>query len=234
MLGGDGTLLHMAKLFSATPPPPVISFSMGTLGFLTPFDVTKYKEILGQVLRGHQEGSNVWCTLRTRMRCEVVVDGKVSMVTYVLNECAVDNDAVRGGLCHLETLVDDHHVTTVRGDGLVISTPSGSTAYNLSAGGAMVAPSVPCTLLTPIAPHSLSSRPFIVPETSAIEIRLGPASRQGARATFDGAESVSLARGSSVRLRTSQWPLPFINLAQYDSDWFDSLSAKLHWNNTAV
>ena len=237
-LGGDGTLLHLANMFSgdgdagSARPPPVVSFGMGTLGFLTPFDVVDYEEILGCLLKSNEVP--MYATLRTRLRCEVVTpENEVSAVTHVMNECVIDRG--RLSLCTLETAVDGHHVTTVHGDGLIVSTPSGSTAYNLSAGGALVAPSVPCTLLTPIAPHSLASRPFIVAEQSHIEVKIPhDMDVSGTRATFDGRTVVPLPAGSKVGFCMGRYPIPIINMNRHDMDWFNSLTLKLHWKNASI
>jgi NAD+ kinase len=109
----------------------------------------------------------------------------------------------------LELFVDGRHVTSVAADGLAIATPSGSTAYSLSAGGPMVAPSVPCTIVTPVAPHSLSFRPIVVPETSVLEVHLPEGARAAAaRASFDGRHAARVRRGSSLVVRTCRFALP--------------------------
>ena len=126
--------------------------------------------------------------------------------------------------------VDGQPVTTVQGDGLIISTPSGSTGDNLAVGGAMVAPSVPCMLLTPIAPSSLSFRPVIIPESSKIEVLIPGSARTDGRAIFDGHRMEVLRHGESIIVETSQFPLPVINSASHDRDWFDSIIEKLQWN----
>ncbi|BDA49473.1 NAD(H) kinase 1 [Coccomyxa sp. Obi] len=227
-LGGDGTVLHLASLFREDEPlPPLASFAMGTLGFLTPFDAADFEACLQRVLSATE--LPVFCTLRTRKRCELYRDGQLHAVHHVLNECLIDRGS-SPSMVRLELYVDGHHITTVRADGLIIATPSGSTAYSLSAGGPMVAPSVPCALLTPIAPHSLSFRPLVVPEASDIEIHLPAASRSHARASFDGRNTQRMMAGSSIRCTTSLCALPVINLAPLDNDWYDGIVQKLKWN----
>lgn len=115
-------------------------------------------------------------------------------------------------------------------DGLIIATPSGSTAYSMSAGGPMVAPSVPCTLITPMAPLSLSFRPLLVPETSEIVIRIPRYSRSHAKASFDGKYPMRVPRETSIHFTTSLCPLPLINLGNLDSDWYEGITQKLKWN----
>lgn len=230
-LGGDGTFLHMAGLFGSDEPlPPAVSFAMGTLGFLTPFDVKDFKETLACVLAASSD-SPVFCTLRTRKTCKVYGrHGTLNGVHHVLNECLIDRGA-NPSMVNLECFIDGDHVTTIKADGLIIATPSGSTAYSLSVGGPMVAPSVPCALLTPIAPHSLSFRPLVVPESSDILIHLPCQSRRGARASFDGRSAMELEPGSSIQCHTSECPMPVVNLGQLDHDWYEGITQKLKWND---
>lgn len=232
-LGGDGTVLHLASLFEADAPlPPVMSFAMGTLGFLTPFDVTDYKSHVTRVLVADQR--RVGCTLRARKRCEVRTPAGLRIATHhTLNECIID----RGPSCStvtVEIFVDGQYVTTVVADGLIVATPSGSTAYSMTAGGPMVAPSVPCSLVTPVAPLSLSFRPLVVPETSDIVVRVSEVSKAIGRATFDGRHQARLVRGGSVRITTSMCPLPLINVGELDSDWYEGITQKLKWNQSII
>lgn len=178
-LGGDGTVLHCASLFKEDQPmPPTLSFAMGTLGFLTPFNASMARSVLSRLLWPPWD-EPIFVTLRSRKQCEVYFEGQVQRVHRVLNECTIDRGA-SPQVVMLECFIDGRHVTTVHADALIISTPSGSTAYSMSAGGPMVAPSVPCTILTPVAPHSLSFRPLVVQETSVIEIHLPQAARSHA------------------------------------------------------
>lgn len=232
-LGGDGTVLHLASLFLKDEPlPPIISFAMGTLGFLTPFDVSNFKQWLTRlILAEHQE---VGCTLRTRKRCEVYTPvGNVASVHHVLNECILDRGHSFSTLT-LEVFVDGQYVTTVTADGVIVATPSGSTAYSMTAGGPMAAPSVPCTLVTPVAPLSLSFRPLVLPETSNIILHVAEHSKSMARACFDGKRQARLVKGSSVHITTSLCPLPLVNMGKLDSDWYEGITQKLKWNQSIV
>jgi len=230
-LGGDGTFLHLASLFGEDEPlPPAVSFAMGTLGFLTPFDVNDFKTTLQCVLSA-SEDSPVFCTLRTRKTCKVYGrHGTLNGVYQVLNECLIDRGA-SPAMVKLECFIDGEHITTIQADGLIIATPSGSTAYSLSVGGPMVAPSVPCALITPVAPHSLSFRPLVVPESSDILIHLPSHSRRGARASFDGRSAMELEPGSSIQCQTSECPMPVVNLRKLDHDWYEGITQKLKWND---
>lgn len=176
-LGGDGTVLHLASLFQEDAPmPPTLSFAMGSLGFLTGFASNMALSVLSRLLWPPWDGEPIFVTLHSRKQCEIWTNGSLRHTYRVFNECTVD----RGAFPHvlmLECFIDGKHVTTVHADALIMSTPSGSTAYSMSAGGPIVAPSVPCTLITPVAPQSLSFRPIIVPESAEIEIHIPEESR---------------------------------------------------------
>ncbi|KAG2484825.1 hypothetical protein HYH03_016392 [Edaphochlamys debaryana] len=227
-LGGDGTVLYMTSLFEQDEPlPPTLCFAMGSLGFLTPFDAAHFAPTLERVL--DTSSQPLFCTLRTRKRCEVVYDGQLEAVHHVLNECVLDRGAFPGAAL-LEIFVDGAYITNVEADGLIISTPSGSTAYSMSAGGPMVAPSVPCTVMTPIAPLSLSFRPLVIPESSSICVHLPTCARSHARASFDGKKPMRVRRGTSIFFTTSLCPLPVISLGRMDTDWYEGITSKLKWN----
>jgi len=252
VLGGDGTLLHFADLLGEaeyfrrvaidaeqgasesgrveTPLPPCISFGMGSLGFMTNFQVEGYEKVLAKVVEAGEADEEIFCTLRTRLECMVKrKQGTIKPIYSCLNECVIDKGQ-HPGLGKMGLLVDGKPVTTVQGDGLIISTPSGSTGYNLAVGGAMVAPSVPCMLLTPIAPSTLSFRPVIIPESSKIEVSIPYSARTDGRAIFDGHKMEVLRHGESILVETSSFPIPVINRSPYDQDWFKSIREKLQWN----
>jgi len=233
-LGGDGTLLGACAMFNREEVvPPCISFGLGSLGFLTPFRIEDFEATLGKVLAAHS-GEGIDVSLRSRLRCEVVPgpmdEAEKPTVNVVLNECLIDR-GVSPHLCQLHLHVDNHYVTTVQADGLIVGTPSGSTAYSLSVGGSMVAPSVAGTLITPIAPHTLSFRPVIVDAGASVEIVVSEHSRgERARLTFDGRNEISVGRGGCVRIETSLCPVPLVNMLPNDSEWFQSIREKLFWN----
>lgn len=168
-LGGDGTILRSVSLFSHTQVPPVLAFSLGTLGFLLPFDFKEHKKIFEQVMT-----SRAKCLHRTRLECHLVRNGKTQQTTtlHAMNDIFLH----RGNSPHLTNLdiyIDGEFMTRTTADGVTLSTPTGSTAYSLSAGGSIVSPLVPSILLTPICPRSLSFRPLILPHTSHIKIKIG-------------------------------------------------------------
>jgi NAD+ kinase len=167
--------------------------------------------------------------LSLRPAPQVHYAGRLQRVHHVLNEAVIDRGSFPGAV-FLEIYVDGNFVTAAEADGLIIATPSGSTAYSMSAGGPMVAPSVPCTLLTPLAPLSLSFRPLIVPESSDIMVRLPGYSRSHARASFDGKHPLRVPKESNVHFTTSLCPLPVINMNTLDVDWYEGITQKLKWN----
>ncbi|KAL8141259.1 LOW QUALITY PROTEIN: hypothetical protein V2J09_007280 [Rumex salicifolius] len=159
-LGGDGVILHASNLFKG-PVPPVVSFNLGSLGFLTSHAFEEFKVDLRHVIHGNNTREGVYITLRMRLRCEIYRNGKAmpGKVFDILNEVVVDRGS-NPYLSKIECYEHDRLITkVVQGDGVIIATPTGSTAYSTSAGGSMVHPNVPCILFTPICPHSLSFRP---------------------------------------------------------------------------
>ncbi|CAG5123329.1 unnamed protein product, partial [Candidula unifasciata] len=155
----------------------------------------------------------------------------VSLKTHklVLNEVVVDRGP-SSYLSNLDLYIEGRRVTTVQGDGLIISTPTGSTAYAVAAGASMIHPSVPCILLTPICPHSLSFRPIVVPAGVEIKVILSPGARGTAMVSFDGRDRQEIHQGDSLRITTASYPVPSICAADQIEDWFDGLAVCLNWN----
>ncbi|KAM0838080.1 hypothetical protein ACQ4PT_061217 [Festuca glaucescens] len=227
-LGGDGTVLWAASLFRG-PVPPVVAFSLGSLGFMTPFPSEKYRECLDNVLK-----RPFTITLRSRLQCHVIRDAaKDEVVTeepiIVLNEVTIDR-GMSSYLTYLECYCDSSFVTCVQGDGLIISTTSGSTAYSLAAGGSMVHPQVPGILFTPICPHSLSFRPLILPEYVTLRVQVPLNSRGQAWASFDGKGRIQLGPGDALICSVSPWPVPTACLMDSTTDFLRSIHEGLHWN----
>ncbi|XP_077284127.1 NAD kinase-like isoform X3 [Arctopsyche grandis] len=239
-LGGDGTLLYASLLFQQSVPP-VMAFHLGSLGFLTPFEFENFQEQVTNVLEG-----DAALTLRSRLRCVIMrkegskkqqnnQEGQGSKgpgppsTILVLNEVVID----RGPspyLSNIDLFLDGKHITSVQGDGLIVSTPTGSTAYAVAAGASMIHPSVPAIMVTPICPHSLSFRPIVVPAGVELKISLSPDVRNTSWVSFDGRNRQELFHGDSLRVTTSVYPVPSICAQDQISDWFDSLAECLHWN----
>jgi len=154
--------------------------------------------------------------------------------SYVcMNEVIVDrgNSAY---LTMLECSVDGMLFTRVQADGIIVATPTGSTAYSLSAGGSMCHPEVPCMLFTPVCPHSLSFRPLLFPDTSTLQIAVSDESRGCNCASFDGRHRVSLNPGDSILVSMSRFPLPSICRLDPTTDWFDGVRGVLQWNSRSA
>jgi len=228
-LGGDGTLLYASSLFQQSVPP-IMAFHLGSLGFLTPFKFEDFRTQVTHVLEGHAA-----LTLRSRLRCilikkeEELQNMDPSTNQLVLNEVVID----RGPspyLSNIDLYLDGKLITSVQGDGLIVSTPTGSTAYAVAAGASMIHPSVPAVMVTPICPHSLSFRPIVVPAGVDLKITVSPDSRNTAWVSFDGRKRQELCHGDSLSVNTSIYPIPSICAQDQISDWFDSLAECLHWN----
>lgn len=228
-LGGDGTLLYASSLFQQSVPP-IMAFHLGSLGFLTPFKFEDFESQVTHVLEGHAA-----LTLRSRLRCilmkkeEEEKGVKPATNQLVLNEVVID----RGPspyLSNIDLYLDGKLITSVQGDGLIVSTPTGSTAYAVAAGASMIHPSVPAVMVTPICPHSLSFRPIVVPAGVELKVAVSPDSRNTAWVSFDGRKRQELCHGDSLRVTTSIYPIPSICSQDQISDWFDSLAECLHWN----
>jgi len=133
-------------------------------------------------------------------------------------------------LSNVDLYIDGKHVTVVQGDGLIVSTPTGSTAYAVAAGASMIHPSVPAIMITPICPHSLSFRPIVVPAGVELKIKISPDSRNTAWVSFDGRNRQELHHGDVLSVTTSIFPVPSICAQDQIQDWFDSLADCLQWN----
>ncbi|XP_035279255.1 NAD kinase b isoform X3 [Anguilla anguilla] len=247
-LGGDGTLLYASSLFQASVPP-VMAFHLGSLGFLTPFKFESYKTEVAKVFEG-----NAAITLRSRLKVKVVKEmfqrtgvprygeengvcqshqdseaGKVTLQLQVLNEVVVDRGP-SSYLSNVDLYLDGRLITSVQGDGVIVSTPTGSTAYAAAAGASMIHPNVPAIMVTPICPHSLSFRPIVVPAGVELMITLSPDARNTAWVSFDGRKRQEIQHGDSIKITTSCYPVPSICCHDLVYDWFESLAECLHWN----
>ncbi|CAH0484807.1 unnamed protein product [Peronospora farinosa] len=226
-LGGDGTVLWVSSLFSKSVPP-VFSLAMGSLGFLTPFKSDNVVEELTTVING-----GFYMSLRSRLTCTVYRGGKERKISgnlHALNEIVIERGS-SGALVELNCFCDGLEVTKIAADGIIIATPTGSTAYSLSAGGSMAHPSVPSMLFTPICPHTLSFRPLIFHDSATLKIEFPATSRASACCvSFDGKNRVHMKRGDSIVVRVSSYPLPSICRVNENQDWFESMITNLNWN----
>lgn len=249
-LGGDGTVLYASWLFQRVVPP-VLAFSLGSLGFLTKFDYERFPETL---TRAFQEGITVSLRLRfeaTVMRSQIRKGrGGRDLVEELIGEESEDNHTHKPDGTHnilneivvdrgpnptmstIELFGDDEHFTTVQADGICVSTPTGSTAYNLAAGGSLCHPDNPVILVTAICAHTLSFRPIILPDTIVLRAGVPYDARTSSWASFDGRERVELRPGDYVTISASRFPFPSVLPPDRKTkDWVDSISRTLNWNS---
>jgi len=240
-LGGDGLLLYANSLFQQAPPPPVLAFSAGSLGFLAPFDVDRdaasgaLEATVDDAVKLNGARKEPWpVSLRMRLRCAVLCGDTGAEVARheCLNEVVLD----RGESPYLSAVdcyCDDEFLTTAQADGLIVATPTGSTAYALAAGGPMVHPSSNCIVFTPICPHSLSFRPIIFPDSAELRFDVDVSARADAWVTFDGRDKVRLKRGDSLVVTASPHPLPTVLRLGNTADWFGGLRTAFNFNTRA-
>jgi NAD+ kinase len=230
-LGGDGTVLHSSSLFKQSVPP-VISFNLGSLGFLTRQQLPNFRSDLTALMEG-----DMFLVTRARLCARLLKNGPdgwfVAMEQQVMNEVVIDKGA-SSNLTNLDTYCDGVYVTTVQGDGVIVSTPTGSTAYSLACGGTMIHPSVPSIAFTPISPHSLSFRPVVFPARAELRITNSKLARAPAFVSFDGRCRTELSGDDVVSITTSEWPVPSVSSSDDISSWFSSLAECLHWNDRAA
>ena len=218
VLGGDGTTLAVVRAIGSKGTP-VLGINLGQLGFLTDVPPDEAGAVLSRVLEGEFE-------IRERSRLEVQVLGDSSPSELVLNDAVFTKGTALARMIELRVNVDGVRMATYRSDGLIVSTPTGATAYNLSAGGPLVDPDLNAMILTPICPHTLSHRPFVLPDDRGIEVEL--ASTEEALVTLDGQVGLPLQPGARVRIARSAHPARFVVVPGHDS--FETLRTKLGWD----
>ncbi|GMG18580.1 unnamed protein product [[Candida] boidinii] len=222
-LGGDGTVLYTSTLFQRIVPP-VMSFALGSLGFLTNFQFEHFRSVLTNAFQ-----NGVHTNLRMRFTCRVhKPKGELICEQQVLNELTVDRGP-SPWVSMLELYGDGSLLTVAQADGLIIATPTGSTAYSLSAGGSLVHPSVSAISVTPICPHTLSFRPILLPDSMILKVKVPQRSRATAWASFDGRSRVELLKGYYVTVSASPFPFPSVKSSK--TEYFDSVSRVLNWNS---
>ena len=223
VLGGDGTLLAMADRVARLPHDvPILGVNFGSLGFLTEITRPELFDALADVVDGRASLDE-----RMALAASVVQDGAVTHQTVVLNDVVFTRTAL-SRIIDLSVWVGDQFVTTVRADGLILASPTGSTAYNLAAGGPIVHPAMDAFVLTPIAPHTLSHRPIVVPASRDVRVAVTPANG-GAEiyVTFDGQSGQPLAQGDEVVVRRAPRTVKLVRAST--RTYFEVLRQKLKW-----
>ncbi|HEX9718338.1 MAG TPA: NAD kinase [Ramlibacter sp.] len=218
VVGGDGTMLGIGRQL-ARHGVPLIGINHGRLGFITDIPLDHYRATLEPMLRGEYEEDH-----RSLMHARVMRDGHCVFDALAMNDVVVNRGAT-SGMVELRVEVDGHFVANQRCDGLIVASPTGSTAYSLSAGGPLLHPSTPGWVLVPIAPHTLSNRPIVLPDSSEITIEV--VSGRDASANFDMQSLASLLHGDRISVRRSQHRVRFLHPRGWT--YFDTLRKKLHW-----
>jgi NAD+ kinase len=221
VLGGDGTLLHGAAL-AADHGAPVLGINLGTLGFLAPFAPVEARTAIERALAGT-------LALEERMRLGVRLhhEGTVSE-RNALNDAVISQGSM-ARLVELAATLDGQRIASYKADGLIVCTPTGSTAYNLAAGGPILTPTQASFAVTPICPHTLTHRPLVVPAWSRVGIELGSGS-SGVFLTVDGQWGYPLSAGDRIELFRAAAPL---RLYRSDKSYFEILREKLSWGSRA-
>lgn len=218
VLGGDGTLLSVTR--GDLGGTPVLGINLGTLGFLTEHPAESLFPVLHEVLEGRAQIEE-----RERLEVSVHTPGREPVVRRALNDAVINKTAL-ARMIVLSVHVNDDFVSRFRADGLIVATPTGSTAYNLSAGGPILYPTLGIMLITPICPHTLTNRPIGIALDSVVEIRLESLSEE-VYLTLDGQEGFPLTPRDLVRIRRSPEPVRLVR--DHSSSFFQVLHHKLKW-----
>ena len=218
VLGGDGTLLSAARV-TAAADVPLLGVNLGSLGFLTEVPVSSLYPMLEAIAQGRASVEQ-----RSLMQCDLLRQEAVLGSYFVFNDAVVNKTAL-ARLNHYDLYIDKVFVSSYRADGMIVATPTGSTAYSLSAGGPVLMPTVKAFVITPVAPHSLTHRPLVVPDSVEIEILLR-SDEEVAYLSLDGQPGLDLCDGDRVRCRRSEHN---VHLFRSDTDFFHLLRSKLKW-----
>jgi NAD+ kinase len=219
VMGGDGTMLGIARQL-APYEVPLIGINQGRLGFMTDIPLERMIPVLDDILRGKAKAEK-----RTLLEGRVMRAGALIASGLAVNDVVVARGACTG-MVELKVTVDGHFMYNQRSDGLIITTPTGSTAYALSSGGPLLHPSLSGIGLVPIAPHALSNRPIVVPDSSEIVVEI--VSGRDVSVNFDMQTFASLTHGDQITISRSPHCITFL----HPEDWsyYDTLREKLHWN----
>lgn len=219
VVGGDGTMLGIGRLL-AKFGVPLIGINQGRLGFITDIAFEDYQTVLAPMLRGDFEEDRRWM-----MQAQVMRDGRCVFNATAMNDVVVNRGAT-SGMVELRVEVDGRFLSNQRADGLIIASPTGSTAYALSAGGPLLHPSIAGWVLVPIAPHTLSNRPIVLSDTGEITVEI--VAGRDASANFDMQSLASLMHGDRITVKRSDCQMRFLHPKGWS--YFDTLRKKLHWN----
>ncbi len=221
VLGGDGTMLSAARLVEERSVP-ILGVNMGGLGFLTETSLDQLYPSLERVF-----ANDFVLDERLMLRARLHRHGEHVAHATVLNDVVVSKGTL-ARMIEIRIAIEGQFVTNLRGDGLIVSTPTGSTAYSLSAGGPIMTPAVRSLILTPICPHTLTHRPLLVPSEVTIEVTL-TSKDEGAMVTFDGQVGVAMTQGDTVEIKASEHRTQLIRFP--DRTYYEVLRRKLKWGD---
>ena len=224
VLGGDGTFLSAVR-WIGDQDIPILGIKFGEVGFLAETAEENLFSAAKSVL-----GKKFTITPRMRIRVTIVRNGTDRTHETVLNDVVINRGAL-ARLANIETYINDHYLTTYRADGLIIATPTGSTAYSVAAGGPIIHPDVPGIIMTPICPFTLTNRPLILPDSVEIKIKLTTQSPD-IMLTFDGQKGVDIDERDTIYIRKGSHPVHMMNLP--DLNYYDQLKEKLSWSGGRV
>lgn len=224
VLGGDGTFLSAAR-WAGEKPSPMIGVKFGEVGFLAEVSEDQIFQAAEAVINGDYTVQH-----RIRLEIKLVRNGKIIVRENVLNDVVINKRSL-ARLARIKTIVNNFSLTTYTGDGLIIATPTGSTAYSMAAGGPIIHPNVPCIIMTPICPFTLTNRPLILPENFSILLEPDEKSSE-LILTLDGQEGIDIMPGDLIYVEKSLHSVPMIMLS--GNDYFDVLKKKLRWSGGRI
>ncbi|MFZ0242417.1 MAG: NAD(+)/NADH kinase [Desulfobacterales bacterium] len=220
VLGGDGTFLSAVR-WIGDYPIPILGIKFGEVGFLAEITEDRLFAVAETILSG------TFATQpRMRLLVRVLREGRERAVETVLNDVVINKGAL-ARLAHIETYIDDRYLTVYRADGLIVATPTGSTAYSLAAGGPVIHPAVPAMVMTPICPFTLTNRPLIIPDAATVTIKLEKRSAD-IMLTFDGQQGLAIDDRDTIEICKSPHPIHMV--AEPNQPYYDVLKAKLRWS----
>jgi len=221
VLGGDGTLLSAARhVADAHTDVPIFGVNLGSLGFMAEVSLDELYDNLEKAIAGRLETEE-----RMMLSASVIRSGKRLARYRVLNDAVINKGAL-ARMMELRISVNDSHLTTLRADGLIVATPTGSTAYSLSAGGPIIHPTIHCFVVTPICPHTLSNRPIALPDTVVVAVCLTSMS-EDVSLTLDGQIGFPLVPNDTVEIKRSRYKMKLIKHPA--KSYYDILRTKLKW-----
>ena len=220
VLGGDGTFLNAVRCIGKRDIP-VVGIKFGRIGFLA--ETTEENLIpMAKAILDH----NYIIEKRMRLKATLFSNGQEKTIQYVLNDVVI-NKGTLARLANIHTFIDEHDLTTYKADGLIVATPTGSTAYSLAAGGPVIHPTISAIMMTPICPFTLTNRPLIVPDTSKIKIQLAQDSTD-ILVTFDGQTGTPITDQDILHIEKANDPVSIIKMPE--KNYFDVLKTKLRWS----